>query len=200
MPIIPNPFVIEQTARGERTYDVYSRLLQDRIVFLGTPIDDDVANLIIAQLLYLDKDDPNRDIDMYINSPGGHIHPGLAIYDTMQHIKCDVATICIGMAASMGSFLLAAGAAGKRSSLPHARIMIHQPHGGFYGQATDIQIQAQEILRLKDELNRMLATHTGQPLDKVAVDVERDYYMSPGEARDYGVIDEVLGGNGAAEK
>lgn len=198
MPLIP--YVIEQTPRGERSYDIYSRLLQDRIVFLGTPIDDLVANTVIAQLLFLAKEDPNRDIDMYINSPGGQIHAGLAIYDTMQHVQPDIATICIGMAASMGAFLLAAGAKGKRSALPHARIMIHQPTGGFYGQATDIMIQAQEILKIKDELNRMLAGHTGQPLDKITQDVERDYYMSPDEAKEYGVIDEILGQDGTTKK
>ncbi len=187
------PFVVEQTPRGERSYDIYSRLLQDRIVFIGTPIDDHVANAVIAQLLFLAKDDPNRDIDLYINSPGGQIYSGMAIYDTMQHIKPDVATICVGLAASMGAFLLAAGAAGKRSALPHARIMIHQPTGGFYGQATDIQIQAEEILRLKRDLNRMMAGHTGQPLDKIEHDVERDYFMSAVEAAEYGLIDEVLG-------
>lgn len=191
MPLIP--FVVEQTPRGERSYDIYSRLLQDRIIFLGTPIDDHIANLVIAQLLFLAKEDPNRDIDMYINSPGGSIYAGLAIYDTMQHIKPDVATICMGLAASMGSFLLAAGANGKRSALPHARIMIHQPTGGFYGQATDIQIQAEEIMRLKKELNEMYARHTGQEFDKISRDVERDFFMSSGEAKDYGLIDEVLG-------
>jgi len=187
------PFVVEQTPRGERHYDIYSRLLQDRIVFIGTPIDDFIANAVIAQLLFLAKDDPNRDIDLYINSPGGQIYSGMAIYDTMQHIQPDVATICVGLAASMGAFLLAAGAPGKRSALPHSRIMIHQPTGGFYGQATDVQIQAEEILRMKRDLNRMMAGHTGQPLDKIENDVERDYFMSAQEAADYGLIDEVLG-------
>lgn len=187
------PTVIEQTPRGERAYDIYSRLLQDRIVFLGTGIDDFVANSIIAQLLFLAKEDPSRDIDMYINSPGGSIYAGLAIYDTMQHIKPDVATICVGLAASMGSFLLAAGAPGKRSALPHSRIMIHQPTGGFYGQATDIQIQAEEILRLKGDLNRLYAKHTGAPLEKIERDTERDYFMTSAEARAYGLIDEVMG-------
>jgi ATP-dependent Clp protease protease subunit len=191
MPLIP--MVVEQTPRGERSYDIYSRLLQDRIIFLGTPIDDYIANLVIAQLLFLAKEDPSRDIDMYINSPGGSIYAGLAIYDTMQHIRPDVATICTGLAASMGSFLLAAGAHGKRSALPHSRIMIHQPSGGFYGQATDIQIQAEEILRLKGDINRLYASHTGTPIEKIERDVERDYFMSADEARAYGVIDEVLG-------
>lgn len=187
------PFVVEQTPRGERHYDIYSRLLQDRIVFIGTPIDDFIANAVIAQLLFLAKDDPNRDIDLYINSPGGQIYSGMAIYDTMQHINPDVATICVGLAASMGAFLLAAGAPGKRSALPHSRIMIHQPTGGFYGQATDVQIQAEEILRMKRDLNRMMAGHTGQPLDRIEKDVERDYFMSAEEASEYGLIDEVLG-------
>ncbi|MCC7494744.1 MAG: ATP-dependent Clp endopeptidase proteolytic subunit ClpP [Fimbriimonadaceae bacterium] len=191
MPLIP--MVVEQTPRGERSYDIYSRLLQDRIIFLGTPIDDYIANLVIAQLLFLAKEDPNRDIDLYINSPGGGVYAGLAIYDTMQHIKPDVATICVGLAASMGSFLLASGAPGKRSSLPHARIMIHQPTGGFYGQATDIQIQAEEILRLKNDLNRMLAEHTNSPIEKIERDVERDYYMSAAEAKEYGLVDDILG-------
>jgi ATP-dependent Clp protease protease subunit len=191
MPLIP--MVVEQTPRGERSYDIYSRLLQDRIIFLGTPIDDYIANLVIAQLLFLAKEDPSRDIDMYINSPGGNIYAGMAIYDTMQHIKPDVATICIGLAASMGSFLLASGAAGKRSALPHSRIMVHQPSGGFYGQATDIQIQAEEILRIKREINELYAKHTNTPLEKIARDMERDYFMSSEEARAYGLIDEVLG-------
>ncbi len=190
MPLIP--MVVEQTPRGERSYDIYSRLLQDRIVFLGTPVDDYIANLVIAQLLFLAKEDPNRDIDLYINSPGGSIYAGLAIYDTIQHIKPDVATICVGLAASMGSFLLAAGAAGKRTTLPHARIMIHQPSGSFYGQATDIEIQAMEILRLKSDLNKMLAHHTGQPTEKIEQDVERDYFMSAEEALEYGIVDEIL--------
>ncbi len=197
MPLIP--MVVEQTPRGERSYDIYSRLLQDRIVFLGTPVDDYIANLIIAQLLFLAKEDPNRDIDLYINSPGGVIYAGMAIYDTIQHIKPDVATICVGLAASMGAFLLAAGAKGKRSALPHARILIHQPSGGFYGQATDIQIQAEEILRMKRDLNQMLADNTGNPVDKIAHDVERDYFMSAQEAKDYGLIDEILGENPVAE-
>lgn len=198
------PFVVEQTPRGERHYDIYSRLLQDRIVFIGTAIDDFIANAVIAQLLFLAKDDPNRDIDLYINSPGGQIYSGMAIYDTMQHIKPDVATICVGLAASMGSFLLAAGAPGKRAALPHSRIMIHQPTGGFYGQATDVQIQAEEILRMKRDLNRMMAEHTGQALEKIEHDVERDYFMSAAEAAEYGLIDEVLGqkpdGTGATVK
>lgn len=192
------PVVVEQTPRGERHFDIYSRLLQDRIIFLGTPIDDHIASLVIAQLLFLAKEDPNRDIDLYINSPGGSVYAGLAIYDTMQHIKPDVATICMGLAASMGSFLLAAGARGKRSALPHSRIMLHQPTGGFYGQATDVQIQAEEILRLKNDLNRMYANHTGQPIERIERDVERDFYMSAEEARTYGIIDEILGGTTSA--
>mgnify|MGYP000937844070 CR=1 len=196
MPLIP--MVVEQTPRGERSYDIYSRLLQDRIIFLGTPIDDYIANLVIAQLLFLAKEDPSRDIDMYINSPGGSIYAMLAIYDTMQHVKPDVATICIGLAASAGSFLLAGGAPGKRSALPHSKIMIHQPSGGYQGQATDIQIQAEEILRLKRDINAIYAKHTNTPIEKIDRDMERDYFMSAEEARAYGLIDEVLGGETAS--
>jgi len=186
------PIVIEQTGRGERAYDIYSRLLKDRIVMLGTPIDDHVANLIVAQLLFLEAEDPEKDIYLYINSPGGVVTAGLAIYDTMQYIKPDVVTICMGQAASMGAVLLAAGAKGKRFALPHARIMIHQPLGGFQGQATDIEIHAREILRLKRMLNEILSKHTGQPVEKVEQDTERDYFMSAEEAKEYGLIDKVL--------
>ncbi len=186
------PIVIEQTGRGERAYDIYSRLLKDRIVMLGTPIDDHIANLIVAQLLFLEAEDPEKDIYLYINSPGGVVTAGLAIYDTMQYIKPDVVTICMGQAASMGAVLLAAGAPGKRFALPNARIMIHQPLGGFQGQATDIEIHAKEILRLKKMLNEILAKHTGKPVEKVEQDTERDYFMSAQEAKEYGLIDKVL--------
>jgi len=186
------PIVIEQTGRGERAYDIYSRLLKDRIIMLGTPIDDHVANLIVAQLLFLEAEDPEKDIYLYINSPGGVVTAGLAIYDTMQYIKPDVVTICMGQAASMGAVLLAAGAKGKRFALPHARIMIHQPLGGFQGQATDIEIHAKEILRLKQMLNEILSKHTGQPLEKIERDTDRDYFMSAKEAMEYGLIDKVL--------
>jgi len=186
------PIVIEQTGRGERAYDIYSRLLKDRIIMLGTPIDDHIANLIVAQLLFLEAEDPEKDIYLYINSPGGVVTAGLAIYDTMQYIKPDVVTICMGQAASMGAVLLAAGAPGKRFALPHARIMIHQPLGGFQGQATDIEIHAKEILRLKRMLNEILAKHTGKPIEKVEQDTERDYFMSAQEAKEYGLIDKVL--------
>jgi len=186
------PIVIEQTPRGERAYDIYSRLLQDRIVLLGYPIDDHVANLIVAQLLFLESQDPDKDIYLYINSPGGSVTAGLAIYDTMQYIKPDVVTICIGQAASMGAILLAAGAPGKRYSLPHSRIMIHQPLGGIQGQATDIIIHAEEIKRIKEMLIDILAKHTGQPREKIAQDIERDYFMSPQEAQQYGIIDKVI--------
>jgi len=186
------PIVIEQTPRGERAYDIYSRLLQDRIVLLGYPIDDHVANLIIAQLLFLESQDPDKDIYLYINSPGGSVTAGLAIYDTMQYIKPDVVTICMGQAASMGAILLAAGAPGKRYALPHARIMIHQPLGGIQGQATDIIIHAEEIKRIKDMLIDILAKHTGQPKEKIEADIERDYFMSPEEAKAYGLIDKVI--------
>ncbi|GAB6072025.1 ATP-dependent Clp endopeptidase proteolytic subunit ClpP [Venenivibrio stagnispumantis] len=186
------PIVIEQTPRGERAYDIYSRLLKDRIILLGTPIDDHVANLIVAQLLFLEAEDPEKDIYMYINSPGGVVTAGFAIYDTMNYIKPDVVTICLGQAASMGAFLLSAGAKGKRYSLPNSRIMIHQPLGGFQGQATDIEIHAKEILRLKRMLNEYLAKHTGQPIEKIEADTERDYFMSAYEAMEYGLIDKVI--------
>ena len=186
------PTVIEQTHRGERGWDIFSRLLKDRIVFLGTPVNDDIANIIIAQLLFLESEDPDKDIMLYINSPGGHVTAGLAIYDTMQYVRCDVATICMGQAASMGAFLLAAGAKGKRYSLPHARILIHQPLGGFQGQATDIDIHAKEILRTRDKLNELLTKHTGQSLDRIRNDTERDYFMGPSEAKEYGLIDDVI--------
>ncbi len=186
------PTVVESTSRGERGYDIFSRLLKERIIFLGTPIDDDVASLIIAQLLFLESEDPAKDIMVYINSPGGVVTAGMAIYDTMQYIKSDVSTICLGQAASMGSFLLAAGAPGKRIALPNSRIMIHQPLGGARGQATDIQIQAQEILRIKNYLTTLLSIHTQQPVEKLHKDMERDYYMSAAEAKDYGLIDQVL--------
>jgi len=186
------PMVVEQTARGERSYDIYSRLLKERIVFLNGQVDDHIANLIIAQLLFLESEGPDKDIYLYINSPGGVVTSGLAIYDTMQYIRCDVSTLCVGQAASMGAHLLAAGAHGKRYALPNARIMIHQPLGGFQGQATDIEIHAREILKLKDHLNEMLAGHTGQPLEKLADDVERDYFLTADEAKDYGLIDDVL--------
>lgn len=186
------PMVIEQTSRGERAYDIYSRLLKDRIIFMGTGIDDNVANVIIAQLLFLEAEDPEKDIHLYINSPGGAVTSGMAIYDTIQYIKSDVSTICIGQAASMGALLLTAGAAGKRYSLPNARIMIHQPLGGFQGQATDIAIHAKEILRIKLRLNEILAKHTNQTLEKVQGDTERDYFMSGDEAKEYHLVDEVI--------
>ncbi len=186
------PMVVEQSSRGERAYDIYSRLLKDRIVFLGTAINDDVANLVIAQLLFLEAEDPDKEINFYINSPGGHVTAGMAIYDTMQYIKCPVATLCMGQAASMGALLLTAGAAGKRFSLPHARILIHQPLGGFQGQATDVDIQAREILRLREELNEIMAHHTGQNIDRINRDTERDFYMSGDQAKEYGLIDAVI--------
>ncbi len=186
------PIVIEQTGRTERAYDIYSRLLKDRIVFIGAPIDDYIANLVIAQLLFLQSEDPERDIHIYINTPGGSVSAGLAIYDTMQYVKCDIATYCIGMAASMGALLLSAGTKGKRYALPHSRIMIHQPIGGFYGQATDVEIHAKEILRMKDTLNRILAQHTGQSIEKVQADTERDFFMSAEEALQYGIVDSVI--------
>jgi ATP-dependent Clp protease protease subunit len=186
------PMVIEQTHRGERAYDVFSRLLKDRIVFIGTGINDDMANLIIAQLLFLESEDPDKDIHLYINSPGGVVTAGMAIYDTMQYVKPDVTTTCLGQAASMGAVLLAAGAAGKRFALPHARILIHQPMGGFQGQATDIDIHAREILRMREELNTILAKHTKQPIKKIQSDTERDYFMSGEEAKEYGIVDEVV--------
>ncbi len=192
MAMIPYPTVIEQTHRGERAYDLYSRLLKDRIVFLGTPVDDDVANIIVAQMLFLESEDPDKDINLYINSPGGSVTAGLAIYDTMQYVKCQVSTICMGQAASMGALLLACGAKGKRYSLPHARIMIHQPSGGFGGQASDIELHAKEILRLKAKLNEIMMRHTGQPLDRIEKDTDRDYFMGAGEAKEYGLVDELL--------
>jgi ATP-dependent Clp protease protease subunit len=192
MPIIPNPYVIERSSRGERSYDVYSRLLMDRIIFLGTPINDDVANMIIAQLLFLDADNPGRDIYLYINSPGGVVSSGMAIYDTMQFLRSPVATICMGMAASMGSFLLSAGRAGKRSALPHSRIMIHQPSGGAQGTAADIEIQAREIIYLRSQVNGIYSKHTGRPLEQIERDMERDFFMSADEAKAYGLIDTVI--------
>ncbi len=186
------PIVVEQTNRGERSYDIYSRLLKDRIVMLGTPINDDVANTIIAQLLFLESEDPDKDINLYINSPGGVVTSGLAIYDTIQFMKAPVSTICVGQAASMGAVLLASGAKGKRFALPNAQIMIHQPSGGAQGQATDIEIQAKEIIKTRERLNKLLSHHTGQTLDKIALDVERDYFMSSEEAKTYGVIDDIL--------
>jgi ATP-dependent Clp protease protease subunit len=184
--------VIEQDGRGERAFDIYSRLLKDRIIFLGTAIDDDVANLIIAQLLYLESEDPDKEIFFYLNTPGGNVSSGLAIYDTIQYIKPPVCTVCMGQAASMGALLLAAGKKGRRSALPHSRILIHQPLGGFYGQATDVDIHAREILRTKDELNRLLAMLTNQPIEKIQVDTERDYYMTCQQAKNYGIIDEII--------
>jgi ATP-dependent Clp protease protease subunit len=186
------PMVVEQSSRGERAYDIYSRLLKDRIVFLGTAINDDVANLVIAQLLFLEAEDPDKEINFYINSPGGLVTAGMAIYDTMQYIKCPVATLCMGQAASMGALLLTAGEAGKRFALPHARILIHQPLGGFQGQATDVDIQAREILRLREELNEIMSRHTGQPIDRINRDTERDFYMSGEQAKEYGLIDDVI--------
>jgi ATP-dependent Clp protease protease subunit len=186
------PTVIEQTHRGERGWDIFSRLLKDRIVFLGTGIDDTVANVVIAQLLFLDSEEPEKDIMLYINSPGGIVSSGLAIYDTMQYLHCDVATICIGQAASMGSFLLAAGTKGKRYALPHARVMIHQPLAGFQGQATDIEIHAREILKTRETLNELYAKHTSQPVEKIKNDTERDNFMSAAQAKEYGLVDEVL--------
>ena len=186
------PFVVEQTSRGERSYDIFSRLLKDRIIILGSAIDDHVANLIVAQMLHLEGEDPTKDIELYINSPGGHIDAGLAIYDTMQYIKSDIRTTCIGMAASMAAVLLAAGAPGKRMILPNARVMIHQPHGGAQGQAVDIEIQAREIVRMRESLNVILANHTGQPVEKIAKDVDRDFWMTAESAKQYGVVDEIL--------
>lgn len=190
MPLIP--MVIEQSSRGERAYDIYSRLLKDRIVFIGTAINDEIANLLIAQLLFLESEDPEKDINFYINSPGGVVTAGLAVYDTMQYIQPDIATVCIGQAASMGAVLLAAGAQGKRYALPNARIMIHQPMGGSQGQASDIAIQAKEILRMRDSLNHILLHHTGQPIEQIEKDTDRDFFMSGAEARDYGLVDHVM--------
>jgi len=186
------PIVIEQTGRSERAYDIYSRLLKDRIIFVGTVIDDYVANVVIAQLLFLQTEDPDKDIHLYINTPGGIVSSGLAIYDTMQYVKPAIATYCIGQAASMGSLLLAAGTKGKRYALPHSRIMLHQPMGGFQGQATDIEIHAREILRVKETLNRILANHTGQSIEKIQADTDRDFFMSGDEAKEYGIVDEVI--------
>jgi ATP-dependent Clp protease, protease subunit len=186
------PTVIEQTHRGERGWDIFSRLLKDRIVFLGTPVNDEIANIIVAQLLFLESEDPDKDIMLYINSPGGLVTSGMMIYDTMQYVRCDVATICMGQAASMGAFLLAAGTKGKRYSLPNARIMMHQPLGGFQGQATDIDIHAREILKVRDRMNELLSKHIGHPIDKIKHDTERDYFLSAAEAKEYGVVDEVL--------
>jgi len=186
------PMVVEQTGRGERSYDIYSRLLKDRIIFLGGGIDDHVANLVIAQMLFLESEDPEKDIHFYINSPGGVVTAGLAIYDTMQYLKAPVSTICVGQAASMGALLLACGAPGKRYALPHSRIMIHQPLGGFQGQATDISIHAQEILRLKEKLNEIMAEHTGQDLKKLSADTERDFFMGSEAAKEYGIIDDIV--------
>lgn len=186
------PMVVEQTPRGERSYDIFSRLLKERIIFLGTAVNDEIANLVIAQLLFLEADDPDKDITFYINSPGGVVTAGMAIYDTMQYVKCDIATLCPGQAASMGAVLLAAGTAGKRYALPNARIMIHQPMGGFQGQATDIDIHAKEILRIRKDLNRILAGHTGQKLRKIQTDTERDFFLNAAEAKKYGIIDKVL--------
>lgn len=186
------PYVIERTSRGERSYDIFSRLLMDRIIFLGTPVDDNVANLVIAQLLFLQADDPDRDIFLYINSPGGSVYSGLAVYDTIQYLTAPVNTMCMGMAASMGALLLAAGAPGKRSALPNSRIMIHQPSGGSHGTAADIEIQAREIIYARERLNKILAEHTGQTPEKIADDVDRDRFMSPLEAREYGLIDNVV--------
>jgi len=186
------PIVIEQTGRSERAYDIYSRLLKDRIIFMGTAIDDSVANTVIAQLLFLQTEDPDKDIHLYVNSPGGIVSSGLAIYDTMQYVKSDIATYCIGQATSMGALLLAAGTQKKRFALPHSRIMIHQPMGGFQGQATDIEIHAREILRTKDVLNQILASHTGQSIEKIRTDTDRDFFMSGEEAKEYGIVDEVI--------
>lgn len=186
------PMVVEQDGRGERAFDIYSRLLKDRIIFLGTPIDDSIANLIVAQMLYLESEDPDKEIYFYINSPGGNVSSGMAIYDTMQYIKSPISTVCMGQSASMAALLLAAGEKKKRYALPHSRILIHQPLGGFQGQATDIDIQAREILRLKEELNKILSDLTNQPLTKIMNDTERDYFMTSGQAKDYGLIDEIV--------
>jgi ATP-dependent Clp protease protease subunit len=186
------PMVVEQTGRGERAYDIFSRLLKERIVFIGTPVDDEVANLIVAQLLFLDGEDPEKPINLYINSPGGIVTAGLALYDTIQHVKPPVSTICVGQAASMAALLLCAGTKGRRYALPHSRILIHQPLGGVQGQATDIDIQAREILRMRDRLNDIIALHTGQPIEKVKKDTDRDFFMTAAEAKEYGIIDEVF--------
>jgi len=186
------PMVVEQSGRGERAFDIYSRLLKERIIFLGTGIDDTVANLVVAQLLYLESEDPEKDIMLYINSPGGYIHSGLAIYDTMQYVRPQVQTICVGLAASAAAIILAGGAKGKRFTLPHTRVMIHQPEGGARGQAAEIEIEAREIVRMRELLNSILAQHTGQPLERIARDTDRNFYMSPDEARDYGILDAIL--------
>jgi ATP-dependent Clp protease protease subunit len=190
------PYVIERSSRGERSYDIFSRLLMDRIVFIGTPIDDNVANIVIAQLLFLQADNPEKDIYIYINSPGGQVYSGMAIYDTMQFLSCDVSTICMGLAASMGSFLLAAGTKGKRSALPNSRIMLHQPSGGSQGTAADIEIQAREILYIRERLNKIYAERTGQPVERIMEDLDRDRFMSPDEAKEYGLIDHVISNRG----
>jgi ATP-dependent Clp protease, protease subunit len=195
MPYMPVPYVIEQTHRGERTYDIYSRLLKDRIILLGTEIDDDVANAIVAQMLFLESEDPDKEINLYVNSPGGSVTAGLAIYDTMQYVRPPVATICVGQAASMGAVLLLAGAKGKRQALPNARIMVHQPMGGTRGQASDVEIHAREILRMRAMLNELIAKHTGQSLERVEKDTDRDYFMGAQEAKTYGIIDEVVSVN-----
>jgi ATP-dependent Clp protease protease subunit len=186
------PIVVEQSSRGERAFDIYSRLLKERIVFLGTPIDSAVANLIIAQMLFLESEDPDKEISLYVNSPGGEVSAGMAIYDTMQYVKPEISTLCMGQAASMGAVLLAAGTKGKRRALPHGRILLHQPMGGFQGQATDVDIHAREILRIREDLNEILALHTGQPIDRIRQDTDRDFFMSGEQARDYGLIDEVI--------
>jgi ATP-dependent Clp protease protease subunit len=186
------PMVVEQSPRGERAYDIYSRLLKERIIFLGTPVSDEIASLVIAQMLFLEAEDPDKDITFYVNSPGGVVTAGLAIYDTMRYVRCDIVTLCMGQAASMGAVLLAAGTEGKRYALPNSRILIHQPMGGFHGQATDIDIHAQEILRMRNDLNKILAMHTGQNIRKIKKDTDRDYFMSAEEAKKYGIIDKVL--------
>jgi ATP-dependent Clp protease protease subunit len=190
------PMVVEQTSRGERAFDIYSRLLNERIIFLGTPVDDQIANLIIAQLIHLESEDPDKDISLYVNSPGGSVYAGLAIYDTMQYIKPDVQTICVGIAMSMGALLLAGGAKGKRMALPNSKILIHQVSGGFQGQGTDIEIQAREVINLKRRMEEIIAEHTGRPLEQVGKDMERDYFMTPDEAREYGIIDRVVAHRG----
>lgn len=200
MPTIYPPYVIERSSRGERTYDIFSRLLMDRIIFLGTPVNDDVANIIIAQLLFLEADNPGRDIFLYINSPGGSVSGGLAIYDTMQYLQSPVNTICMGLAASMGAFLLAAGRKGKRMALPHSRIMIHQPSGGAQGTAADIEIMAREILYLRSQMNQLFSKHTGRPVEQIERDMDRDRFMSAQEAKDYGVIDNVISHRGEIEE
>ena len=186
------PMVVEQTPRGERAFDIYSRLLNDRIIFLGTPVDDQIANLIVAQLIHLESEDPDREVSLYINSPGGSVYAGLAIYDTIQYVKCDVQTICVGIAMAMGALLLAAGTEGKRMALPNAKILIHQVSSGFEGQATDIEIQAREVISIKRRLEKIIAQHTGQPLEKVSKDMERDYFMTADDAKEYGIIDNVV--------